>query len=488
VRTIAVLGFSKQGIVLLQSLLAVAKPQLKDLWELAEPADAELLLADSTQITGADLMGMSGLVVWVFPPSPEPPRPMTLSQPLRAPPLITLLNAVSARASKETQFQEQASLPVGSVGTSSKWEWWNRIWTSLGQEKFSAPKKIADTLPELSLRVPNLRAFHDPGVELNKREIRKWITQLALFNTNSSIPELIETLSGLSDEPLSAQKRVDLLNLYREAINALFHAIGTPMLRRTTLQNSEKGPIQLFLLSAECYKAAVLSYHQENKVWPLAIWLALEQTAYALVQAFRNSQSLPSGTYLEAHQLFFYALQCGIAEQTLQITYPGLGAGSQSGSTCISDLYKQLLLVSALDPYGLIADQFNPAMERFSKLATKAQLLSWKEGVQRGLVSASARPSSSREGIFIFDPALDRSPVSLACSDISSPAKVWWILDTQPVLEALYQGTTVTSEELNKTGKMIASGEALTGQLISRLRGVDQVTQPRYSGITIPRY
>ncbi|CAK0774144.1 hypothetical protein CCP3SC1AL1_700001 [Gammaproteobacteria bacterium] len=75
------------------------------------------------------------------------------------------------------------------------------------------------------------------------------------------------------------------------------------------------------------------------------------------------------------------------------------------------------------------------------------------------------------------------SPVPLACSNLSSPARVWWILDTQPVLEELCQGTTAISEEANKTGKMIASGEALTGQLIARLRGVGQITQPQHSGV-----
>jgi len=526
VRSLAFLGFSEQDTVLLRSLLTLGEPLLKETWVFSSPRDAEVVLADSFRSTEAELSGVTAAIVMVRPPGSKPTDLPSLLRPLRVSPLVALLNTFSLapspplsetntlkRPEKANTLEPTLSLATqppplvqksgveinvaGSESTplnkesgkeSKEWELvgWLRTRLNWKGTTKSDPLPIGAP-PPLRLFAPIPRTFHNPSVELNERRIQKRINQLPLFNINTSVPHLIEALQGLSDEPIESRTRLQLLDLYREPINTLFRALGTPMLRKTSpvsgWEGSGSDPGQMFLACADGYKAVVLACRQTGNT-PLAddllllgLWRALEQLAQALVHAYRYYRTLPPGVFLEAHQIFRYASYWGVENRPLRTTYPGLGTDLATGTASIADLYKQLLLLSISDPHSLATDHLNQVLEYLMPVAKNALLLKWKEAIQQGLVPSfptTELNTSGRESLFIVDIEADHSPLSLVQTESFNATEDHWVINTQPVLTALYQGI------INAAGEKAVLQRRLTEQLTTSLRGVSQRSEPRY--------
>ncbi|CAK0778511.1 cyclic-di-GMP-binding protein [Gammaproteobacteria bacterium] len=521
IRTLALLGFSEQDILLLRSLLKLGEPLLKETWVLVPRQEAEVVLANSVRSTDTELAGSTAIIVTVLPPGSEPTPLPTLTRPLRVSPLVSLLNGFSPTLSSpeagiviaggkhstlptpssaqtknsETDviYKESITPNAGREQGSGRLELMNWFRTRLnwkGTSKLSVLPPVGSPSP-LRLFAPTPRTFHNPSVELHERTIRKRLNHLPLLNLTISVPLLIEAVQGLSDEPLAARTRLQLLDLYREPINTLFRSFGTPILRKTSPLGGWEGnpsdPGRMFLASADGYKAIVLACCQEgatpvsDDLLLLGLWRALEQLAHALVHAYRYYRSLPPGVFLEAHQIFHYAVYWGVENHPLRCTHPGLGTDATIGTTSIADLYKQLLLLSISDPYSLTAEHLYQALEYLVSVAGKARFLGWKEAVRQHLIPniPKAMPGvpciSGVEGLFIVDLEEDHPPLPAAQTDFSGATTDRWVIDTQPVLDALYQSTTAFEEEKGLQRR-------LAEQLTTRLRGIGQRREPRRSG------
>ncbi|CAK0771090.1 cyclic-di-GMP-binding protein [Gammaproteobacteria bacterium] len=529
VRSLAFLGFSEQDTILLRSLLNLGEPLLKESWVLSPLHEADVVLADSLRTTNEELADVTATIVMVRPPGSEPTNLPNLQRPLRVSPLVALLNSFSPTvlssssetntvtrvekaiptpfSSPKTQplplVQEKslevnraaslASAPPERKGSQEKGEWELLGWlrTRLNWKATATPEPLpTGDPPPLRIFAPTPRTFHNPSVELHERQVRKQINQLPLFNISISIPYLVEVLQGISDEPLVARARLQLLDLYREPINTLFRALGTPILRKNSplggWEGSSSDPGKMFLACADGYKAIVLACCQAGNtpvtddLLLLGLWRALEQLAQTLIHAYRYYRSLPSGVFAEVHQIFRYASYWRVENRPLNCTYPGLNADVTVGTTSIADLYKQLLLIAISNPYSLVAEHLDQALKYLVPAAGTAQLLKWQEALQQQLISMSSTtmsPVPNTEGLFLIDLESDRSPFSIVQTESYDTTVDRWIINTQPVLNALYQSTTnlVTENEATPQRRLIE-------QLTTCLRGVGQRSEPRRPG------
>jgi len=344
---------------------------------------------------------------------------------------------------------------------------------------------LSDSPPQLNISAPLPRTFHSPLVELHENQIRKNLSQLPLLNINFSIPYLVEALQGLTDEPLAPRARLQLLDLYRESVNTLFHSLGTTVVRKTLstggLEGTASDPGRMFLVCAEGYKAVVLACLVEQRtvfideILLTSLWRALEQLSHALVHAYRYYQSLPLGPFLESNHIFRYAIHWGRANHLIRCSYPGLNANATIGPTSILELYKQLLLFSLSDPYSLSTDHFNQVLEHIIPLAGKIQLFPWADALQKKLISESVADLNKLEGLFIVDMDTDAPPYPMARGEYPGEIENRWVIDTQPLLKVFYQNTQ------DIVAENVSGLRRLAEQLITCLRGANKRSESRHA-------
>ncbi|CAK0747341.1 cyclic-di-GMP-binding protein [Gammaproteobacteria bacterium] len=513
-RSLALLGFSEQDTLLLRSLLTLSEPLLKDKWIIAPLREAEVILADSTKIMDTEFSDLAATMVTVHPAGSRLTDQLNLSRPLRVSHLVALLNRISSTPFSRVALSSVKSNPIASSHTqklatelnpplqegtqenSGKGiaNWLSERFDRLNWKKTPSPLPITiNSPPPLRIFAHSPRAFHNPALELNERSIRRNLAQLPLLNINISIPLLIDTLHGLSDEPLPARTRLQLIDLYREPVNALFYTFGTPILRNLSPLDGWEGnpldPGKMFIECANGYKAVILASSQAGNT-PLTddslltgLWRAIEQLAHVLIHAYRYYRSLPPGIFFEIQQIFRYAAYWEVENRSLRASHPGLGMDAPEGTTSISDLYKQLLLFAIADPYGLSIDHLNQALSYLVPVAGKAQLLNWRDALRKKIILDQFQSISNGlvENLFFVNLDMDHLPLPITQIDISNVNENYWILNNQPILETIYQSTTVLAEDNNEK-ETAELPRRLVEQLITCLRGAGQRTESRYSG------
>lgn len=487
-RTVGLFSFSEQDTLLVRSLLTLGEPLLKEKWELVPFTTAEVILADSTYLANPELAKANATIISVGTAINSTEK-LYLRRPLRLSPLVTLLNTFSPTLVISDPQPILDNEPNKATTTNNdSGELFNWLWGRMHRNKSTKPSismsHLSDSPPQLNLSAPLPRTFHNPLVELNENQIRKNLSQLPLLNINFSIPYLVEALQGLSDEPLAPRARLQLLDLYRESINALFHSLGTTVVRKTLstggLAKTAFDPGRMFLVCAEGYKAIILACLVEppsiiiDEVLLISLWRALEQLSHALVHAYRYYQSLPLGPFLETHHIFRYAIYWGRTSHLIRCTYPGLNANATVGPTSILELYKQLLLFSLSDPYSLSADHFNQVLEHIIPLAGKIQLLHWSDALQRKVISESVPDLTKLEGLFIVDLDADAPPYQMARGEYPGEIENRWVIDTQPLLKVFYQST---QDHVAEIGGL----RCLAEQLITCLRGANKRSESRHA-------
>lgn len=173
----------------------------------------------------------------------------------------------------------------------------------------------------------------------------------------------------------------------------------------------------LYLLIVQAYKVVLDQYHQESLAGHLlhkhnravALHRAIYFLGRSLLHAYQLYQSAPKYIWQEIHGIHHYAVELHLDNKELESEDHRIIDHSS-----VSDLYKQILLLSLACPYRLLLGEVTRVYMALSQWAPKCRLI--------GLKKAS-------EGIFIVDPRGDEPPRYREEGDISMIRR-GWVLDT----------------------------------------------------------
>ncbi len=314
----------------------------------------------------------------------------------------------------------------------------------------------------LLLTVPPLDSFDNPLVERNPRAIAKWLDQLPLLNPAETIMQLLNALRPLNRQDMTEKDRLRLLELYREAANAVFNAFTLRALRQVPLAAARREQIkqaltQLCLELAGGYKSLVLPAYAAGRgpalepALLLAAYCAMQQLIHALLHCFRIYEPVPPRVYLEIHQLYAWVEEAGVCEQSIRLGRETVTLGG---------LYRRALLLCCSDPARLSEDEV---------LRVYAQLLQYE--VHSHIVAGRCAPP--HEGQFAFDLYADAPPRPCARYDAHGHASQPRLLDARDVAAAVrahMQGENETTADEERR---------LLRMLLPHLESTPERIQPR---------
>lgn len=173
----------------------------------------------------------------------------------------------------------------------------------------------------------------------------------------------------------------------------------------------------LYLLIVQAYKVALDQYHQESLAGHLlhkhnravALHRAIYFLGRSLLHAYQLYQPAPKYIWQEIHGIHHYAVEQHLGDKALESEDQRMIDRSS-----VSDLYKQIHLLSLACPYRLLMGEVTHVYMALSQWAPKCQLRTLK---------------NSSEGVFIVDPSGDEPPRYREEGDISM-IKRGWVLDT----------------------------------------------------------
>ena len=291
----------------------------------------------------------------------------------------------------------------------------------------------------LLLTVPPLDSFDNPLVERNPRIIAKWLDQLPLLNPAETVMQLFNALRPLNRQALADKDRLRLLELYREAVNAVFNAFTLRALRQVPLTAAQREQIkqavtQVCLELAGGYKNLVLPAYQQGRspaqepTLLLAAYCAMQQLIHALLHCFRIYEPVPPRVYLEIHQLYAWVEEAGVCEQPIKLERETVTLGA---------LYRRALLLCCADPARLSEDE----------VLRVYALLTHYEAHSRIVVGRCVPP---HEGQFAFDLYADAPPRPCAKYDAQGHSSQPRLLDARDVAAAVRahtQGENATTAD-----------------------------------------
>jgi cyclic-di-GMP-binding protein len=314
----------------------------------------------------------------------------------------------------------------------------------------------------LLLSVPPQDSFDNPLVERNPRIVSKWLDQLPLLNPAETIMQLLNALRPLNRQPLTEKDRLRMLELYREAVNAVFNAFTLRALRQVPLAAARREQIkqsltQLCLELAGGYKSLLLPAYQQGRspaqepTLLLAAYCAMEQLIHTLLHCFRIYEPVPPRVYLEIHQLYAWVEEAGVCEQPIRLERETVRLGA---------LYRRALLLCCADPARLSEDE----------VLRVYALLAHYEAHSQVVVGRCTPP---HEGRFAFDLYADAPPRPCAKYDGQGHSSQPRLLDARDVAAAVRAHTqsenATTADEERRLLRM----------LLPHLESTPQRIQPR---------
>ncbi len=321
-------------------------------------------------------------------------------------------------------------------------------------------------IEQVIIRTPEQLAFRNPEAITTVAEIRTWLETLPLLKPVPTVQQLTNAIDTINRQPLPTKKRLPLLQEYRQVILQLNPSLNLLALKRLSLpaqdlESLKQQMIELCTALADGYKVIIKeSLENGNAQAPGALfeplYYALEALALAVLNSFRTYQDIPQNLYEDIHQLYLLAEHTAVTERDIMPDKLSLCAGS------IGLLYKQVMIMSYLDPYHWPVGIAEKLFERLSRLSSHCQLLQ--------------QPQSNTETVFITDLASDEAPRSLSRVADVGAVKILRIFDLQ-VMTAEIQ-SEISRIEKEEHGLSVESETALLNRLIvagkNRTRGAER--------------
>lgn len=228
----------------------------------------------------------------------------------------------------------------------------------------------------LNLAVPAPEQTTNLTVETRPKQVSEWLESLPFTNLSEVARTIGDALSALNRSRINEETRLKLLELYRTAIHRLLPALeeqfsGLPLPLPEKARQIANQTRQLQVELANGYKLILLDYvnrqasFASNKLLPLVVQRALASLNRILTVCYQTYAPTPAGVWSEIHQLFQYAAQERIQDEPVP---------DMERQSSISLAYKQILLLTLVDPYRLMQGEVGKVMEYLTHFGSHAQL------------------------------------------------------------------------------------------------------------------
>lgn len=228
----------------------------------------------------------------------------------------------------------------------------------------------------LTLTVPAPDPTADPTVEMRPRHLREWLGTLPLTDLAEVSRTLGDEIAALNRQKAAMETRLKLLELYRAVVLKLLPALEEsyvaarlPLPEKNRQMADLAHRLQMEL--ANGYKIILLDYQNrritlgKGKTARLAAYRALSALGRILAIHYQTYAPPPSGIWFEIHQIFRFAVERGLASETL---------ADEGGESSIALAYKQTLLLALSNPYRLNPGDAQRILDYLALFGNLAQL------------------------------------------------------------------------------------------------------------------
>ncbi len=227
----------------------------------------------------------------------------------------------------------------------------------------------------LTLTVPAIDPVEDLTVEKRPRHLQKWLNALPLTNLPVASGSLSYEIGALNRQKVAMETRLKLLEQYRGVILTLLPALEEQSVAtRLPLpdRNREMADLTRQLLTelAIGYKIVLVDYQGtritlgKGKIVQLAAQRAMSVLGRVLAVCYQIYAPAPAGIWFEIHQIFRFAIEQGIANETVS---------DENGESSVGLVYKQILLLALSNPYHLNPGEVERVLGYLPRFGSLAQ-------------------------------------------------------------------------------------------------------------------
>jgi hypothetical protein len=268
----------------------------------------------------------------------------------------------------------------------------------------------------LLLTTPDQHSFQDPTVELNEKNLRRWLSGLPVLNARDSLRLVLGALEPLNEQQLDVDKRLGLLSIYQATFNRLYATAEPVRLRQQPLSRQQRqGTVddveRLSLAMANGFKLAVKALYaqgerRDKQTFGRVLRWALQALAAALLHSYRFYRPEPPFVFLEINQIYRLARHHGLHEVAASEDH-------ETAQISLAGIYQAVCLLSLCDPFSLqegVADNCYRALLQYVGAARVVPGNSW-QGVPEGLFFVDLQSDSRpRHCVLLESPVAGDDP------------------------------------------------------------------------------
>jgi hypothetical protein len=314
----------------------------------------------------------------------------------------------------------------------------------------------------LAISIPKVRQQKLRSAEVRPRRVESWLADLPRANPSETAQQLCQALFAQNRIPLTAANRASLMDLYQEPLTGVIASLERDTGAATyplALRNQAMFDLAQRLLAevANSYKIIATDLATQNKIETaraelvMAIQRAILYLGRRLLNVYQVYHPCPSGLWRDLHQLYHFAEQQSLLEDTVAV--PELNPGSD-GTSSINDTYRRVALVGACNPYGLLQGEVSRLYDLIPLWRADAEIMQQPKG-------------KDAAGSFLINLAADAPPVPM----VKTPR------DQGKAGEWRYMSTIGLVREIHRILKNLGNSAALKALNAGLVPGVD-VTQP----------
>lgn len=264
-----------------------------------------------------------------------------------------------------------------------------------------------------------------------QKPFKEWINDLPVGNVGLTAHLLYDKLIEMNQVDISPTERMRALEMMLESFKFIFGALTKGLVREPLPLSKRSMRVadlvaKLYVLVIQAYKAVLDQFHNDSLAGKVlhkgsraeALHRLLYFLGQAQLNAYRLYQSPPKHIWQEIHGIYHYAVESKLHDKLLE----NEGEGEVRKST-VTDLYKQILLLSLAGPYRLQVGEVGKVYHALQRWVSKVRLIN----------VAMAEPG---DGLFLVDITSDNPPKYRVMQG-DEIIRIGWVLDTSGLAEAL---------------------------------------------------
>lgn len=266
--------------------------------------------------------------------------------------------------------------------------------------------------------------------------VKQWLDDLPKENTRESAQRLYQSLYAQSRSVLPPESRLRMLELYPEPVgkvvekvNKWFTTKTLPLAKDSLEMATLVQELQIEL--ANGYKIAIRDLigqgigRNTNRLTRSQLVLPLQRAVYQIGQVLLNIYQAhlptPGGIWNELHQLYWYASNHGLADESVRAH----GSGAPDSMMTVAESYQQVVLLGASHPYSLFP-------------AECVRVYAFLSGWQRHVEITQRLECPSPAGRFLINLAVDGPAIPMVKIGKVEPADHLRMLNATEMLDKLH--------------------------------------------------